>query len=408
MTYSDDHHLREMIADQIELLEKMVAPNGAVSASPNGHYRAHWVRDGLYVLTGAMYAGLGDLTHTLIRTPFSIFKKHRARIQNGIRHRPGKNYQYLNARYHPQHFDEFKYDWGHNQLDMIGLFLFLVAKLPNRGVDPFHPGTRHEDSLLINQMTRYLETLNWWSCADYGVWEEVPKQNSSSLGAVLAGMTALSEQENDEFFFNEDQLQKGREALDNVLPNESKERECDLAQLSLIWPYNVLSEEQTGQVLGRIEERLVRDRGVIRYVGDAYYNAADERRIVTSDARTGRDLVDYSDKDREAFPAGVEGSEAQWPLGLAWLSIAYSKLAKKRFMGDADHGEFKEKARVYLEKLQSCAVPCPGKTVGYIPELYVDGQPNINTPLTWATAFAIVAAVAFAEIEDRVVPYSTF
>jgi hypothetical protein len=43
---------------------------------------------------------------------------------------------------------------------------------------------------------------------------------------------------------------------------------------------------------------------------------------------------------------------------------------------------------------------------GYIPELYVGDQPNINTPLTWATAFCIVAAVALSEIDDSGVPYS--
>ena len=75
-------------------------------------------------------------------------------------------------------------------------------------------------------------------------------------------------------------------------------------------------------------------------------------------------------------------------------------------MRDAGHGEFEDKARGYLEKLKACAVSAPDKTVGYIPELYVDDRPNINTPLTWATAFAIVAAVTYSEIEDRDVPYS--
>ena len=77
MAYTDDADLRSMIEDQLELLKAMIAPNGAVLASPNGHYKAHWVRDGLYVLTGALYAGVGDLTRDLIRAPFGIFYKHR-------------------------------------------------------------------------------------------------------------------------------------------------------------------------------------------------------------------------------------------------------------------------------------------------------------------------------------------
>jgi len=406
MAYTDEAALRLMIEDQLELLRAMIAHNGAVLASPNGHYKAHWVRDGLYVLAGALYAGDSDLTRDLIRATFGIFHRHRAKIQEGIRRPPGKNYNYLHARYHPGHFDELEGEWGHNQFDMIGLFLYLVAKLPGRGIDPFRLGSHYEDKLLVNQMTRYLETLNWWRTADFGVWEEGPKQNASSLGSVLAGLQAVNELDDPYLYFKEAQLDKGRKALDKLLPDESVGRECDLAQLSLIWPYGVLNEEQTGTVLGRIEERLVRERGVIRYVGDGYYNAADERQIATADSRTGLELVDYREEDRESFPAKAEGSEAQWPLGLAWLSIVYSKLAKERHMRDAGYGELKDKARECLEKLRGCAVPIPGKTVGCIPELYVDGRPNINTPLSWATAFAIVAAVAYSEIEDRGVPYS--
>jgi hypothetical protein len=88
-----------------------------------------------------------------------------------------------------------------------------------------------------------------------------------------------------------------------------------------------------------------------------------------------RDLVDYREEDRKSFPTHTEGSEAQWPFGFAWLSIVYSKRAKKLFARGEDHGESKAKAREYLDKLKGCA---------------------------------IVAAVALSEIEDPDVPYSSF
>lgn len=396
------------IEDQLRLLKKMVQPNGAVLASPNGHYRAHWVRDGLYVLTAAAYLGLGDLSHELIRAPFSIFRKHRAKIQAGIRRKPGNNYDFLHARYHPAHFDEFKDKWGHNQLDMIGLFLYLVATLPPRGTDVFHRRRWHEDKLLLNHITRYLETLEWWHCPDYGVWEEGPKKNASSIGAVLAGLRALAALEDQDLFFNESQLDKGQQALDTLLPDESEGRDCDLAQLSLIWPFGVLSDAQTETVLSRVEEQLVRERGVIRYRKDGYFNAADDRLITVPGLGSSLEYVDYRDEDRSHFPFHIEGKEAQWPLGLAWLSIVYSKLAKRNVGRDEDHSELAEKAEYYLERLKSCRVPVGEAGVQSVPELYVDGKPNINTPLTWATSFSIVAAVAFAEIEDQTVPGSVF
>jgi hypothetical protein len=43
----------------------------------------------------------------------------------------------------------------------------------------------------------------------------------------------------------------------------------------------------------------------------------------------------------------------------------------------------------------------------YFPELFVNTIPNINTPLAWPTAFFIVAARSYMEIENRFKPYKT-
>lgn len=396
-----------IIESQLRILESMILPNGAVPASPNGPYRkAHWVRDGLYVLIATVYVDRSELAHRLIRAPFTIFRRHFGRLLSGIRHKPSDLNEFFHARFKTRGFEEFTEKWGHNQLDMLGLFLYLVASLPSRGIDVFRHGRRYEDKVLLSKITRYLETLEWWSCADFGMWEEGPRRNASSIGAVLAGLRGMRALQDDDLSFNEAQLDRGQEALDGLLPNESEDRECDLALLSLIWPLGVLRDDQVYQVLGRIEERLVRDQGVIRYPRDAYFNAADPRRITIQDPRTGLGLVDYRDEDRGEFPHAVEGSEAQWPMGLAWLSIVYSKLAKQRFERGEDHLEPMNRSRHYLEQLRSCALPTHGMAMGYVPELYVDRRPNANTPLTWATAMSIVACVAHAEIEDRDVPYS--
>jgi len=405
-----------LIESQLRILSAMILPNGAVLASPSGGYRAHWVRDGLYVSTAAVTLGLSDLSHRLIRAPFSIFQKHRAKILGGIRKPPDKNFDFIHARYHPTHFDEFADEWGHNQLDMIGLFLYLVARLPEKGIDVFQYGRQHEDRILLSHITRYLETLEWWRCPDYGVWEEGPKLNSSSLGAVLSGLHGLLRLDDPDLYFNEAQLEKGRIALRKLLPSESPGRSCDLAQLSLIWPFDVLDDGQAQTVLTNVETELVRERGVIRYREDAYFNGADPRLITVRNVRTGLEAADYEEDDKKAFPHAAEGTEAQWPLGLAWLSIVHAKLAKKARLGAGTLGDpvaaetsaafHKERAADYMARLAACAVPVAGVEPGYIPELYVGDRPNSNTPLTWATAFCIVAAVALSEIDDPGVPYS--
>jgi hypothetical protein len=155
---------------------------------------------------------------------------------------------------------------------------------------------------------------------------------------------------------------------------------------------------------------------VIRYRQDAYFNAADTRLVKTHDARTGRDLADYQEADKKRFPFDREGTEAQWPIGFAWLSIVHAKLAKKTLGTTAAAGDraalletasdHKSRAAHYMARLAQTAVPVAGIEPGYIPELYVGDRPNSNTPLTWATAFCIVAAVALAEIDDPGVPYS--
>jgi phosphorylase kinase alpha/beta subunit len=398
--------LQPKIQSQLQILETLVLPNGAVLASPNAHYRAHWVRDGLYVLMAAQYLGLSDLAHRLIRAPFSIFHKHRARLLRGIRAKAEGKDEFLNARYHPAHFDEIEGEWGHNQLDMIGLFLYLVATLPTKGIDVFHWGRQHEDKILLNHITRYLETLEWWHCEDFGVWEEGPELHASSIGAVLAGLERIRDLDDEDLVFNEAQLARGREALAGLLPAESSARHCDFAQLSLIWPFDVLDDDQIQRLLANIEDQLVRDHGVIRYRCDAYFNAADDRLILSRERRSGLELVDYGPRDRDHFTCAVEGSEAQWPLGLAWLSIVHSKLAKRYIQHGHAHLDHAHKARHYLERVMACALPVPGMALGWVPELYVGGRPNVNTPLTWVTAFIIVAAVAYLEIEDRDVPYS--
>jgi hypothetical protein len=47
---------------------------------------------------------------------------------------------------------------------------------------------------------------------------------------------------------------------------------CDLALLSLIYPFAVTSEDETVEILNNVEYHLVKDKGVIRYKLDRYYN----------------------------------------------------------------------------------------------------------------------------------------
>src|SRR5690606_2433419 len=136
-------------------------------------------------------------------------------------------------------------------------------------------------------------------------------------------------------------------SLDNLLPRESKRKFVDLALLSLIWPYHVVDASQQDEILSNVEYHLKRDRGVIRYKGDRYYN-----------------------KNAD----GVS-EEAEWTFGLAWLAIIYEKLGRR------------EKAEEFMKDLVFDDTP------EGMPELYYSNSDeyNENTPLGWSESMFIIA-----------------
>jgi len=141
---------------------------------------------------------------------------------------------------------------------------------------------------------------------------------------------------------------RGEVVLRAMLPRESKGKFVDLALLSLIWPYNVVTSEEAAAILENVEYHLLRERGVIRYKGDRYYN-----------------------KNEDGW-----SEEAEWTFGLSWLSIIYGK------MGNTEkENEFLERAKETVTR------------DGQVPELYLSNSTkhNDNTPLGWSESLFIVA-----------------
>ena len=177
------------------------------------------------------------------------------------------------------------------------------------------------------------------------MWEEGEGLHASSVGACVAGLKSASKLPHIEVPMS--LIRKGERALDTLLPRESEKKFVDLALLSLIWPYNVVSEEQRDEILENIEYHLLKERGVVRYKGDSYYNKNED---------------DVSE-------------EAEWTFGLSWLAIIYEK------MGEED------KALDLLQDLIAIDTP------EGMPELYFSNSPeyNENTPLGWSESLFIVA-----------------
>ncbi|MFT4310155.1 MAG: glycoside hydrolase family 15 protein [Candidatus Woesearchaeota archaeon] len=211
-----------------------------------------------------------------------------------------------------------------------------------------------QDVHMVQLLVDYLQSIEYWHDLDSGMWEEDEEIHASSVGACVAGLLAVKDIQG--IHVNQSLIDKGKQMLAHLLPRESQKKFVDMALLSLIYPYHVTTKEQTQAILEHVEYHLVKKRGVIRYKNDYYYN-----------------------KNPDGY-----SEEAEWTMGLSWLSIIYQQL------GDT------QKAKEYLDKALETV-----NEQGEEPELYFSNSDkyNENSPLGWAESLLVVAIHDFIEKE---------
>jgi phosphorylase kinase alpha/beta subunit len=318
-------------------MEKLLMPNGAFIAAPSNDYRACWLRDQIYCAISYYYLRNYPKLIKCFQVVFDILDKHSWKIDKAIAFPSMDKSDYIHAKYDPITFEEITNDWGHHQLDAIGLLLYFTAFFESQGIRIL----REKDKELIQVLVLYLFSHRYWEKPDNGMWEEESELHASSIGAVLAGLIYTSKK--DIKPVPRFMIKQGWKALGTILPRESAKHEINMDQLSLIWPYNIVSRKMADIILERIKEKLVQEHGLNRYWGDKYY-------------------------DSDYWICG------QWPLGFFWLAIV-----------EFQRRNIKE-AKYWLKRGLEQIID--GK---YIPELYKKGQPNEHTPLAWAHSFAIIA-----------------
>ncbi len=386
MKYEKDSLLNPIntrLGRSFQQLESLKRLNGGYLASPNpgkpdgtGRYNIFWLRDIMYATYANEYLGNMSQMIKSYELVMTIMMKYRHKIVSAIRKKP-KGYA-LHARYHPNTLEELTPHWGHHQLDIFGLFLYKTGDLIKKGHNVVYTTEQRE---LIKDVIQYVFNLRWETVPDFGMWEEGPELHSSSIGAVLAGLTMWFDGDYYKYKYShptdlskivpvsERFFDHVNDALYKILPRESASRECDLAQLSLIWPYNIVDDKMKLSLLEDVEKRLLRDKGVIRYESDKYFNPSQNN---------------------------PKGTEAQWPLGIAWLSIVHNKLAAWNphdLRGAIRH---LKASKEYLLKIDELMVD------GAIPELYSGGKPNANCPLAWAHSFHMIAIQSFLNTIEKI------
>lgn len=327
-------------------LRKLVTPIGlflASSQTVQTGYDKAWLRDNVYEALAFEYAGEWDVVRKTYHTLLDIFDKHIDKINWATTNKPFESWQFIHARYNPETLEEFWESWGNKQHDAVGAVLFKLADFEAKGKSVLRDDT---DRKTVQTLIYYICNVEYWHDADSGMWEENEEVHASSIGAVVAALKKW--QEVGGMDVDPDAIARGEAALQALLPRESESKFTDLALLSLLYPYNVVAPDMARQILGNLEYHLTKDKGVMRYKFDAYYN---------------RNPDGYSE-------------EAEWCFGLSWLAIAYKQLGD-----DA-------KAREYLQRATDTIT-----TEGKIPELYLShtNNANENTPLGWSESMYVVA-----------------
>jgi GH15 family glucan-1,4-alpha-glucosidase len=323
-------------------LEELQHPSGLFSAARKDvktGYNMAWIRDNVYIALGLEATQRTRALRRTYRALLDIFKKHEYKIDWMINEpNPKIGFRYIHARYDPLTKEEINDVWGNKQNDSIGAVLFKIGQLERKGIRII---CNESDLRIVKKLVAYLGAIEYWQDSDNGMWEEKEEIHASSVGACLAGLKSISVVAD----VPSELIEKGQEALNNLLPYESAEKETDLALLSLIYPYNIVTTEQREDILNAVEKKLVRSKGVIRYSGDKYYS---------------------------------NGFEAEWVFGFPWLAIIYKMLNNP------------EKYAYYMKKTLESA-----NAKGELPELYYGqtSEHNENSPLGWAQALYLVAAV---------------
>lgn len=316
-----------------QVLETLRLPNGTYAASPSKDYSYVWIRDTVYAVLPYLTSCCSRYEETF-HALLDLFRRYEWKIDIHTKQKPIFPYEYIHARYSTD-LTELEQPWGHAQNDAIGLFLWGIGEGMRNGKKMLRG---EKDRQILQKLVSYLSCLEYWQLPDNGMWEEYIELHASSIGACVAGLRSVQLLVD----VPEELMEKGEQALNELLPQESESKDTDLALLSLIYPFQIVLRDIALQILTNVSDKLERTYGCIRYAGDRYYN---------------------------------EGAEAEWCFGFPWLGLCYSVL------GD------EEKAKEYGEKTRKIVPPD-----GMIPELYIGGtdRPNGNAPLAWAVAMTML------------------
>jgi len=304
--------------------------NGLFPASPNSdnsEMNKFWIRDNYYIYLAVRQ----DIKKKMVKAFQNITDY--LRDLGKFDYKPTEDWMYIHPRYN-ENLKEIPGEWSWLQNDVAGNLLEILSDA--------------RDGKRARLIVDYLNTIKYWNLADYGFWEESPKEiRSSSLASCIRGLEKYHKkiQKNKNPSKNLKQMiYKGYEKLYSLLPNETKTRKYDLALLSLIYPKQIISDDMKEIIIMNTKNYLEKTWGVKRYLGDT-----------------------WNGKENNLG----KGKEMQWTMGLPWLYLC-------------------TKETNYLLR----AIKIKQK-FGTMPEGIINGWPNCTKHLLWSEAMYKLALDEF-------------
>lgn len=368
-----------------------VEPNahGIYAASPSQSadsktgYQNAWLRDNAMVAFSKWVRGDAESALQTAQGLGKFLLTQIARMEAIVR-RPSRKEDVQarpHVRFHAETLRELEQHWSHAQNDALGYTVWLRFRLANEE----RCNLSREESELYGAMTRYFHAIQYWRDLDSGAWEEERKLNSSSVGAVMAGLREVRkylEAKNKlpgcSRKLVEELLKHGQKTLNAQLPFEAPpHRRSDAALLFLIYPLGIVtSESATHVILSLMRARLMGRLGVRRYIGDSYF-CQDYDEWFTAETRSADFSLRLAFRDEYLQP----GCEAQWCLFDPLLSVIYGR----RYQADHGRAGF---LKFQVEHFNRAIAQITPET--QCPELYYlkrgEFVPNEHTPLAWTQA----------------------
>lgn len=355
-------------------------------------YANVWVRDNIHIAHAHYVIGSIEIATKNANTLMTYFKKHRRRFMDAIESRqaPQDPMRRPHIRFDGHNLEEITNEtWAHAQNDALGYFLWFYSRLANQQILEIH----QEDVDMLALFALYFKTIRFWKDEDSGHWEETRKKGASSIGVVVAALREFQQLLRKTSFdcqyknkpvtgLLEKLTTRGEKALRRILPSEciqrtsTKNRRYDAALLFLIYPMRVVEQDTADQILSDVQENLMGDYGIRRYIGDSFW-APDYKRKVAPEKRTSHCGNDISSRDALLFE---RGKEAQWCIFDPIISVIYGI----RFQKTCNEEDLKKQAHYLNRSLGQIAEEFQCPELYYIENnQYVPGD---VVPLLWTQA----------------------